>query len=321
MFSFSRLLVLGPLLFVLEAVARVARAMAAGEDGTNVDEFVPVVFATMCMGWAMLRYAQMLSRAANVRPERDGNKRRKVEERPRGPYAWEEDGYEGMNKVRVQDPAGRPGWAKFLQRDLGSYRANRFRQLFRIPVSMFWDIHDAAVADGWKARGGRGTPIPLGFKMLCFFRIIATGMPMDSFEELAGCSRPCINVFIHEWASWMVRKYEISVLKWPRTMEEIRHCEGVYRELGLPGCIGSTDGVHVASDVVAVNLQGDHCGKERYPTVVFNVTTSHNRRIQNVAGPFPGDESPCIHRCSMPLEIMFTINYLRDNDHIHRCFQ
>ena len=104
----SRLLVL----IVFDGLARVARAMAAGDDGTNVEEVVPVVFATICMGWAMLRYAQMLSRAANVRPERDGNKRRKVEEKPRGPYAWEEDGYEGIKKVRVQDPEGRPGWTR-----------------------------------------------------------------------------------------------------------------------------------------------------------------------------------------------------------------
>ena len=129
--------------------------------------------------------------------------------------------------------------------------------------------------------------------MLSFFRIIVVGVPMDSFDEVAGCSRTCLNSFIHQWTAWMVRKYEVPVLKWPRTMEDIRHSEGVYRALGLPGCIGSTDGVHVASDAVGVNLQGDHCGKERYPTVVFNVTVSHNRRIQNVAGPFPG-ESPCM---------------------------
>ena len=119
-YHLSRLLVL----IVFEAVARAAPAMAAGgDDCTNVDEVVPVVLATICMGWTMLRYAQVLRRAANVRPERDGNKRRKVEESPRGPYAWEEDGYEGLKKVRVQDPEGRPGWAKFLQRDLGRYRA------------------------------------------------------------------------------------------------------------------------------------------------------------------------------------------------------
>lgn len=42
------------MLIVFEAVARAARAMAAsGDDGTNVDEVVPVVhpILAICMGW------------------------------------------------------------------------------------------------------------------------------------------------------------------------------------------------------------------------------------------------------------------------------
>jgi len=42
-----------------------------------------------------------------------------------------------------------------------------------------------------------------------------------------------------------------------------------------------------ASDNIPVSLLGDHCGK-KYPTMVFNVTVGHNRRVINVAGPFPG---------------------------------
>ena len=34
--------------------------------------------------------------------------------------------------------------------------------------------------------------------------------------------------------------------------------------------------------------RGDATGKEGYPTVVFNVVTSHTRRIISIAGPFDG---------------------------------
>ena len=92
-----------------------------GDDGYPADDqVVSVCYATMCLGWAMLRYAQLLRRVASIRPITTGPKRRKVETVARGPYAWEEEGYEGIGKVRVKDPKGRPGWAKFVTRQLGS---------------------------------------------------------------------------------------------------------------------------------------------------------------------------------------------------------
>ena len=124
--------------------------------------------------------------------------------------------------------------------------------------------------------------------MLSFFRVLATGMPLNSFDEVAGCSESTMQLFFIPFAEWLVGQYEVEILSWPTTPEMIEKIERPFKGLGLPGCIGSMDGVHVASDAVPVSLTGDHCGKESYPTVVFNVTSGHNRRVINVAGPFPG---------------------------------
>ena len=50
---------------------------------------------------------------------------------------WEEDGYNGIKRVRVANPEGRVPWHKFANRTLSAYRAKRFRDLFRVPHVIF----------------------------------------------------------------------------------------------------------------------------------------------------------------------------------------
>ena len=64
--------------------------------------------------------------------------------------------------------------------------------------------------------------------------------------------------------------------------------ELVYSLLGLPGCIASMDGVHLAWDNCPSPYLPLYKGKEGYPTVAYNVTVDHARRIMAVHGAFPG---------------------------------
>jgi len=125
------------------------------------------------MAAVSLRFARLLRRTAAI-CDGDGRmrKRRKVKDGPRL-YAWEEDGYEGLQKVTVKDPEASVGWKKFISRDLGSYKSKRFRTMFRIPSEMLWEMHDKVVASGWKEgdlhetcqKCGFGSPIPLAYKL------------------------------------------------------------------------------------------------------------------------------------------------------------
>jgi hypothetical protein len=56
----------------------------------------------------------------------------------------------------------------------------------------------------------------------------------------------------------------------------------------LLGCVGSTDGAHFAWDSCHAPSVPAYKWKENYPTVVYNVTCDHARRVMSVHGPFTG---------------------------------
>lgn len=58
----------------------------------------------------------------------------------------------------------------------------------------------------------------------------------------------------------------------------------VFIKMGLPGCIGSTDCVHIKWDRCPADWRHYCKGKEGYPTLVYSVTVDHNRRILGISG-------------------------------------
>jgi hypothetical protein len=74
----------------------------------------------------------------------------------------------------------------------------------------------------------------------------------------------------------------------PSDTAELESVETLYSLLGLPGRVGSMDGVHFVWDSCPAPSVPAYKGKENYPTVVYNVTCDHARRVMSVHGPFPG---------------------------------
>ena len=71
----------------------------------------------------------------------------------------------------------------------------------------------------------------------------------------------------------------------PADMDSLLQVSKDYEAVGLPGCVGSMDVVHVK---LSICLMGDHNrakGKEGYPTLGFQCITDYNRRIIAVYGP------------------------------------
>jgi len=77
----------------------------------------------------------------------------------------------------------------------------------------------------------------------------------------------------------------------PLTEAEITHVEGLYGRLGLPGCIGSVDCVHIPWEKCPAGLLSSCKGKEGYPTLVFEVVVSHTRKILSVSSVFFGADN------------------------------
>ena len=53
----------------------------------------------------------------------------------------------------------------------------------------------------------------------------------------------------------------------------------VFEQMGLPGCIGSTECVHLKWDRCPIDIAQLCSGKEGYPTLAYSCTVDHHRRI------------------------------------------
>ena len=74
----------------------------------------------------------------------------------------------------------------------------------------------------------------------------------------------------------------------PHTEEEFQHVLGRYEMVGLPGCIGSIDCVHLIWTNCPVVITSQCKGKEKFPTLAFQVVVSHTRKILSCSPAFYG---------------------------------
>ena len=58
--------------------------------------------------------------------------------------------------------------------------------------------------------------------------------------------------------------------------------------LGLPGCLGSIDCVHLVWNNCPVGITSQCKGKEKVPTLAFQVVVSHTRKILSCSQAFYG---------------------------------
>ena len=71
----------------------------------------------------------------------------------------------------------------------------------------------------------------------------------------------------------------------PRNVVELRRVSKCYEEVGLPGCCGSMDVVHVKWSMCPTGDHNRAKGKAGYPTLAFQCITDYNRRVIGIYGP------------------------------------
>ena len=107
-------------------------------------------------------------------------------------------------------------------------------------------------------------------------------------EELTNVSDEKHRTFFRDYfTEWGVHAAK-SVITMPKTEEEMRHVMGLYERHGHPGCTGSIDCVHVAWDRCKSGMQALCTGKEKVPTLVFQVACTHTKRILSCSQWFFG---------------------------------
>jgi hypothetical protein len=75
-------------------------------------------------------------------------------------------------------------------------------------------------------------------------------------------------------------------MPWNHT--ELTKKEACYNAVGLPGCSGSVDVVHVKWSICSAGDYNHAKGKETFPSLGFECITDYNRRILSVYGPHFG---------------------------------
>jgi len=74
----------------------------------------------------------------------------------------------------------------------------------------------------------------------------------------------------------------------PRNEEELKKVHLDYALIGFPGCVGSKDGVHIGWDKCLAGLLNEYKGKEKYPSIGYQVICSNHKFIMFASNGFPG---------------------------------
>ena len=173
--------------------------------------------------------------------------------------------------------------------DETSVLGKKFQRRFRVPYSLFGTICDEFSIDMPIANNNALHDSRI--KVLVGLRFVATGYTFDTLEELSGIGQETCRRFCFKFLEWFTSRYRAEYIHLPQTKEEIEHVEGLYRVNGFPGCMGSADGVHIPWEMCPAGIHSRCKGKEGYPTIAFNVVSSHTRRVMAVSRAFYGTDN------------------------------
>ena len=175
--------------------------------------------------------------------------------------------------------------------------AREFRLNYRMPWTEANKLVHTFVRRGWvKTTKARTHEIcghsvcPPEIKILGTLYWLGEGCSFRTIYNLSG--RVLSAVSFSNFAKVFCRKVKINLgpyyIKIPQNVRELRRISSQYQGLGFPGACGSTDGVQIAWEDCPFALRNSCIGKEKYPTLGFNVTVDHHCRVINVCSVFLG---------------------------------
>jgi hypothetical protein len=135
------------------------------------------------------------------------------------------------------------------------------------------EYDDCVVTDA-TLKGAYGVPLlTLGTLRM----LLARHLMFDDLEDMNGISKETNRLFYHNFIDYLTLLSN-EIIHLPMTDVELKHVSDFYSKLGLPGCAGSADCVHLFWDKCPTPLVRQCRGKGKYPSVVFQVVVSHPKR-------------------------------------------
>ena len=184
----------------------------------------------------------------------------------------------------------RPGLTRDLTHELStSDRFGEFRSLFRMPLSKVEELTDLLISREY-------IKVPRSLRFREEFRERSELLVMSALYRLGNgtsfrqCRAMChisvseIRLFFFAFLDAMVEMKDEYVFL-PRDIAELRRTIKCYEGVGLPGCCGSIDVVHVKWSSCPTGDHNRAKGKAGHPTLAFQCITDYNRRVIGIFGP------------------------------------
>jgi hypothetical protein len=125
-------------------------------------------------------------------------------------------------------------------------------------------------------------------KILASLRVLSKGWHFDGIAELSMMDEGTMRVWHHSFLAKFVEEKRSVFIKYPTTDAEAGVIERVFSGLGMPEAVGSTDCTHIPWGRCPAKLSSVFTGKEGFPTVAYEVTVDHHKRILWVTDGHPG---------------------------------
>ena len=206
-------------------------------------------------------------------------------------------------RVYVRKPMNNCAWwTAFLSQEAKAILINEpdgkdatsFRRAFRVPYSVFKEkILDFSVQMWWPEwhefkvdAFGR----PVGFlelKLLGCLNTLGMGANHFSVSLQTNISEEVHRTFFMKWIGLMASVKELFIYM-PQEEIQLKFVVDEYKAMGLPGCVGSVDCVHIGWDMCPVQYTNMYKGKEGYTSIAYEVICTSRKFIQSVSAGHPG---------------------------------
>jgi hypothetical protein len=173
----------------------------------------------------------------------------------------------------------------------------KFRRLFRVPyfvfherilpltISKWFPTWDPNQVDGW------GQPVgDLELKLMGALFVLGSGSTNFVVSLNTNLSEEVHRIFFLSWINQM-SSIKDDFIYLPRDEMELRQVVEEYVQVGLPGCTGSVDCVHIGWDRCPSSMLNMYTGKEGYPSIAYEVICTSRKFIQSVSFGHPGSRN------------------------------
>ena len=180
----------------------------------------------------------------------------------------------------MNDPTGKTA-IQFREAFRLSYLQYKVR-IFEFSVKTFWPDYNASRKDAFRR------PLScLELKLLGCLNVLAHATPHSQVSIHSNIGKEVHRLFFMKWIGLMASVKD-QIIYFPHDELELDFVMNEYKSMGLPGCVGSVDCVHIGWDMCPVQLTSLYKGKEGYPSIAYEVICTSRKFIQSVSVGHPG---------------------------------